>query len=356
MNMQKNSKQLSFPRVAAQKHPFAVGDKVTFDSSVQVPDAADLQIATEMLEICREVSVGKDATGEWNWINKNKRAGFIKALAEGNPESLALLMCNFFRNDASFGLVSGTYESLRSEEKRLELENNTLLDIDTWRELTDSIDIEGLRMLPDWGNPFGTLAEGCLIAPDTPRHDYFASRTLNLCAGKAPVVLEIGGGYGGMAAQVMRRSRQATYIDCDLPETLMIAYYFLRKSLGMPVRWAFAGVTPQDLVPGTILLVPANAVSGIECDITVAFNSNSLSEMAKATVDDYFAFLNKLLPKHFYHQNSNYLLFPDSVRHIEVLAREFPIDRSRYSEIYRAIAPWQTAGGRYREYLWTRAD
>ena len=161
-----------------------------------------------------------------------------------------------------------------------------------------------------------------------------------------------------MAAQVMRHSRQATYVDCDLPETLAIAYYFLRKSLGIPVRWSFrrSDTERKDLVPRTILLVPAHAVLSIDCDITIAFNSNSLSEMAKATVDSYFAFLNKLQPKHFYHQNSNYLLFPDSVRHIEVLAREFPIDRSRYSEIYRAIAPWQTAGGRYREYLWTRRD
>ena len=185
--MQKNGKQLSFPRVLTAPQKTSLPLLAIKSPSILASDGPtrrDLQIATEMLEIGREVSVGRDATGEWNWINENKRASFIRALAEGNPESLALLMCNFFRNDASFGLVSGTYESLHFEEKRLELESNTLLDVDTWSELTDSFDIQCLRMMPDWGNPFGTLIDGCLIAPDTPRHlIIFARRTLNLCAG-----------------------------------------------------------------------------------------------------------------------------------------------------------------------------
>jgi len=128
----------------------------------------------------------------------------------------------------------------------------------------------------------------------------------------------------------------------------------LRKSLGKCVSWAFDGVRQKDLTPGAIILVPAELVGRVACDVRVAFNSNSLSEMAKTTVEGYFDFVNRLGPKHIYHQNSNFLLFPDSVRHIEVLARDFPIDRANYSEIYRSIAPWQTAGGRYREFLFTR--
>jgi hypothetical protein len=351
--------QLSYPQVATQIHPQTVGDKVVFDSPERInqPDEIDLQIAEEMLAIRQHVSIGNSATGEWDWINRNKRSSFLRAVAEGDRNSLALLMCNLFRGDASFGIVTGSFDGLRIREKRLELENNVLLDLDTWSELTDQSDVSQLHLKPEWGNPFGAVIDGGLIAPDTPRHDYFAVRTLHLAQSEGtpcPAILEIGGGYGGMALQIVRRSGAVAYIDCDLPETLLVAYYFLRKSCGKAVRWAFDGVQQKDLMPGAIILVPAEVVGRVACDVRVVFNSNSLSEMAKTTVEGYFDFVNRLGPKHIYHQNSNFLLFPKSVRHIEVLARDFPIDRSIYSEIYRSIAPWQTAGGRYREFLFTR--
>jgi hypothetical protein len=352
-------RQLSYAQVATQNHPLAVGDKVPLDSLERInqPDEMDLQIAEEMLAIRQRAFIGNSATGEWDWINRNKRSRFVQVLTEGNVQSLARLMCNFFRGEASFGIVSGSFDCLQMQDKRLELENNTLLDVDTWSEFTDQSDVSLLHMKPAWGNPFGVVIEQGLIAPDSPRHDYFAMRTLQLAHSAetvCPVVLEIGGGYGGMALQVFRRSNAAAYIDCDLPETLMVAYYFLRKTLGKTVRWAFDGVSQKDLTPGSIVLVPDDAVERVACEVGVVFNSNSLSEMAKTTVERYFDFINQLYPKHIYHQNSNFLLFPDSVRHIEILARDFPIDRSKYAEVYRAIAPWQTARGRYREFLFSR--
>ena len=52
--------------------------------------------------------------------------------------------------------------------------------------------------------------------------------------------------------------------------------------------------------------------------------------------------------------NSNFLAFPDSVRHIEILGKDFPIDFSIYSKIYQCISPFQGASGRYREFYFER--
>ena len=76
--------------------------------------------------------------------------------------------------------------------------------------------------------------------------------------------------------------------------------------------------------------------------------------MARDTVFNYFALLNRLGPGFILHENSNWLLFQDSERHVEVLASEFPVDGSKYLEIAAAISPWRGAGGRYREYLFAR--
>jgi hypothetical protein len=48
------------------------------------------------------------------------------------------------------------------------------------------------------------------------------------------------------------------------------------------------------------------------------------------------------------------VLFPDSVRHIEVIASEFPIKEALYKKVSMSLVPWQGAGGRYREYLYKK--
>ena len=184
------------------------------------------------------------------------------------------------------------------------------------------------------------------MAPDQPRHDYFALKIANL---HPRTVLEIGGGYGGLALQLSRRMK-IKYINIDLPETLYLINFFLSE-IGLDVKWAIDHIPEADVV-----LVPADRKHLLKTQIVLVFNSNSLSEMGKQTVAEYCNFINTIWkPKHFLHQNSNVLLFPNSPRHIEVLARDFPI-RGDYREIYRAIAPWQGAGGRYREFLYERKN
>ncbi len=327
----------TFFEIARQKYFSASMKNIALSKKggKRIPDVEDKEIAREIIRIHTKLKKILIADGEWKWINENKKPNYIKALQQGNAETLAAILANVFREDASYGFYTYDTDSLKT---------SIISDLNIWREFTEQDDISSLFM-PDVGRAHGITVEGTLIAPFQPRHDYYALKIKSL---GPQTILEIGGGYGGLALQLSRRAN-VKYINCDLPETLYVAYYFLKK-VGLNVQWAI-----DEWPDSQIVFVPTNRRRMIK-KADLVFNGLSFSEMSKKTVDDYFKLINNVWkPRYIFHQNSNVLLFPDSPRHIEVLARDFPIDK-KYREIYRAISPWQGGSGRYREYLYDRGD
>lgn len=351
---------MTFPHIAEVCHPLTTGSLVL--TSVEVPaadpDSKDIAIATEILKIHSQEGHHGKAEGEWSWINQHGRSHYLDVLRSGSPELLASELAGMFRNDVTFGLTSaGTFESAKqTAQRRTELENQILLDLDTWQEFArQDYSALGFIAMPQVGSPFGAIIDGHLIAADQPRHDYYALKIRNLMKNIAcPVILEIGGGYGGLALQMHRRISELKYIDCDLLEGLYITYYFLAKSLKISPQWISRVPDISGRTCGCFL-VPAHRADSICAKADLVFNHGSLSEMAQETVNHYIGLIqDQWQPTYFLHQNSNFLLFPNSERHIEVLADEFPIDSERYDEVYRAISVWQAASGRYREFLFKR--
>ena len=76
--------------------------------------------------------------------------------------------------------------------------------------------------------------------------------------------------------------------------------------------------------------------------------------MDQATISYYFKYIKDLQPKILYHENSNFLLFPNSERHIEVLASDLPVDKGLFHLESINITPFNGGNGRYREFLYTR--
>ena len=311
-------------------------------------------------------------SGEWKWIFDATRIGFQDALQSGDRERLTELLRNFFRNDLSFGLVShSTFDDLSDgdENALTEFSNATLLDVDTWLEFCDSPPIASLEM-PMVGNPYGIVLDGALILPDAPRHFYHARKLESLVrhCGTRPVILEIGGGYGSVfwrLRNTLGLNGKFCYISCDLEETLFLFCYFVLTEVGSSgsqkipppkLKWALDGaVSNQDTEDFDLILVPASRSGSLDCGVDIVYNSNSLSEMGREHVEDYFRLINRLKPRYIFHQNSNFFPWETSLRgHIEVLARDFPIDHGVYEELYRAVAPWQGGQGRHREYLYAR--
>lgn len=351
--------RLTFPHVASPKHPLNNGSLVgpVIAWPMKEPDAVDAEIAREIISIHERLKYALPADGEWLWINQNKKPEYIRTLQEGDAPGLARILANVFRDPAIYGVITSDFQTIGSLDGQLALENAILLDLDAWREFTEQDDSD-LPMLdmPRVGNPYGALINNVLISADHPRHDYYALKLAELARvleKDRPVVLEVGGGYGGLCLQFHRRVPRGIFINCDLPESLYLAYYFLRRGTDKKIVWAIDKMPPES-EGADIVLLPAQLKEMIAGPVDIFFNANSFSEMERKTVEDYMRLMHRLLPSYFLHQNSNFLLFPNSPRHIEVLASTFPIDKKVFREVYRAIMPWQGAGGRYREFLYQR--
>jgi putative sugar O-methyltransferase len=107
----------------------------------------------------------------------------------------------------------------------------------------------------------------------------------------APRVLEIGGGYGGLALLCLQFNPRIAYVICDLEESLFIQGVFLTRHLGAErVKLGLA----QGLEPGQVALVPqsrAEMLAGERFDFAV--NQQSMQEMTLAQVEHYADLLGK---------------------------------------------------------------
>lgn len=349
-------KRCTYPYITRQKHPLATGRQVarSLKNGMREPDIEDMRLAEHILAIHAQIKEST-ADGEWKWINDNKRKNYLALLEKGNAAALARCLANMFRNDATFGIITSHIEALKTKADLRALENDILSDLDAFAEFDgDPEKTKWLSRYERCGNMYGFLTHHkTVISADAPRHRHYANKITTLLRDahiQKPTIVEIGGGYGGLCLDVILRSKGGRYINCDLPETLYLCYYFLKKALPahVSIGWAIESMPNTDIV-----LVPAHKKQLIK-KADIVFNANSLSEMGQRTVNEYFRLIHKLRPLYFMHQNSNFLLFPNSPRHIEVLASDFPIKESLYKKMYMALTPWQGASGRYREYLYQR--
>ena len=359
--------QYTWPRVEAQTHPLQ-----TECINLEFPSHARTNLPREMavegqnnnLEICKQIAdvcqiySGRYlADGEWKWLNENRRAAYLAALHASDIDALLQIYSSLFRQDASYGIVSGTYTEFCDTTQNLSIINGILCDVDTWLDYTN-LSPEQYLAMPDIGMPYGIQFGDNLVSPDICRHDYHAGKIFRLIEDMGlsrATVLEIGGGYGGAAYQFLKRdsSKKHCWVIVDLFETLCVQYYWL-SSCGITVDFAIDGSLKQS--SSQVILVPSDMAEKIDVGADVVYNCNSFSEMAYVTVANYFDLVNnKWKPRYIFHQNSDVLLYPNSPRHVEVVSSQFPIDNA-YKEIYRTLSPWAGGSGRYREYLYERAS
>jgi hypothetical protein len=111
---------------------------------------------------------------------------------------------------------------------------------------------------------------------------------------EAPVILEIGGGYGALAYFIRRVIPQAIYIIVDLPNSLALAACYLTLAQRSPVKIA-DGRAPS--AGETALAVASEHLTLPINKIDLAINTLSFSEMPENTVERYAKMIaEKLAP------------------------------------------------------------
>ncbi|MFA7288395.1 MAG: putative sugar O-methyltransferase [Melioribacteraceae bacterium] len=338
----------TFPQISKFNHPNRDYNSLYIPTVLLPPTKEDEFLAKEIIELYSCI-LRKQTTGEWSFIDNFKRKEYLRCLIEKDVKSLSKLLRNFFITDISYGLVSPSVEEFNDQNLDI-----ILADLDATEEFAPFPKINDISSSKQIGNPFGLDNSESVILPDSPRHFYFASQLLNLStqSGKSGI-LEIGGGYGGVISMLRKLKCNSPYINIDLPETGLICYYYLKK---LGIRVEFLTDFVDDFKSNTCYIIPNYMLKLFNYDsMGVVFNSNSLSEMTEETIIDYFSFIQRdIKPDYIYHQNSNFVLFPESVRHIEIISDNFPINLNIYEMIYKMISPFHGGSGRYRIYLYKK--
>src|SRR5665213_2743249 len=148
----------------------------------------------------------------------------------------------------------------------------------------------GFRVaFPNIGAPFGLAVDGRLITLETPEQIYAAVRLdqamrvhLERTAASEIRIVEIGGGYGGMAYWYMRVCpNTASYTIVDLPIMNVLQGYFLSRALGAD-KVSFCGEPPAQLS-----LLPNVALDRVGTPFNVLVNKDSMPEMPYEVMADY---------------------------------------------------------------------
>jgi hypothetical protein len=141
---------------------------------------------------------------------------------------------------------------------------------------------------PDVGAAYGICVAGRLITVDTPDQLYAAARirdAMNFYCGESEgsiSVVEIGGGYGGMAHWLLRMT-DVTYTIIDLPVINVLQGYFLAQALGHE-SVSFHGESPR-----RVAILPTRALADVELPFDVLVNKDSMPEIPHDALIDYLS-------------------------------------------------------------------
>jgi hypothetical protein len=142
---------------------------------------------------------------------------------------------------------------------------------------------DGIGFDTERGKISDDLVRYLLVLVDLAEHDCLSA--------KGPqTVLEIGGGYGGLATQCMTFNPSLAYVLVDLEETLFFQAVHLQNRFGSDriALYDFASDRAPEPEPGRFHLIPQSKLVSIRnMRFDVAINQQSMQEMSDRQVEIY---------------------------------------------------------------------
>jgi putative sugar O-methyltransferase len=247
--------------------------------------------------------------GLWKeWI-ADHYGELIAALNSERVERVERCLENFCRARFSVGL-GASFENAQAYTRN---ERHKRYVQAVWCDYRDTLRKQGVDLgivnFPLVGNPAGIGLNGSIIQIDTFRHVAAAAEINSLLSSVAgPTIVEIGGGYGGLAYQTLtlRTGQPARYLIFDLPEVAAISAYFML--LAFPERrirlFGEGPVATDDGAEYNIGIFPHFCTADLtDLSVDLVYNSCSFSEMDRATSAEYVRIINRVTRGFLVHVN-----------------------------------------------------
>ena len=236
-----------------------------------------------------------NATGWWQDVRRSSLTPVRRALATRDTDALRAMYQNFFRDPCSAGLVGLPLANVYfgktiGDVYRHFFLSDALHRIDYWQNQTGNR--FALRELagPGLGNPFGVLIDGILVCKGAEYQHYCAQRIQEIASSTSASIVEIGGGFGGMAYYLLRDNPQITYIDFDVPESLALISYYLLTSFP-ELKFLLYGeedMTQEAIARSNVILMPPFQLSKVPTSsVDVTFSSHTMADLSRPAQNVY---------------------------------------------------------------------
>ena len=217
-----------------------------------------------------------------------------------------------FRNDInskSAILKDQNVAISKNNSKFKNMINATLLSC-LYHKYSEIINLNVLRKVSDSyaGNNSCVIYRGQRLNHRILRYSYYISQLKNKLDFKRNekiTICDIGGGFGGLLRLLKNTYINSTCILVELPETCLLASYFLKKNFPNLKILLYSDVNKNvNYKDYDIVILPQNMIKNLEDkSIDLVLNTSSLSEMKNETQDFYLSQIERITKRYFYSVN-----------------------------------------------------
>jgi putative sugar O-methyltransferase len=287
--------------------------------SVEIPPKNESAIVSSLMTSFRDAKRRQDEiaghiqiVSDWEKYLESQWRPYYKAIDNQDLSIIAPFLRNFFRNEGISGFWGGEqmFETFANLDKIEKLERANLMrkQFEAWRAASPNVSVEELNA-PLIGNPWGYIVKGNLLYEPICEYHYQANyfaRLLNEVP--KPVIIEIGGGFGGLAYQIVKSISYVKYIGFDLPENIFLQSYYLScafpKLKILTYYKDMTEITQNTISKYDIILLPDFMIKEVESYVAdLIINIRSFSEMPVSTIEEYYRQIDRLGHLFFFHEN-----------------------------------------------------
>ena len=280
--------------------------------------------------------------GLWEeWIKVNYKEVIIALEAE-DVDSLRNIFNNLFREQCGIG-TGGYDEFIRYKSFLGKFYIKYVWNSYIKKLINIDFDLNELHF-PLIGNPCGIPFNNKIIPIEALRHAYRASEINSLSRDlKKPKIVEIGGGLGGLAFQLLNleRNKNKNFILFDIPEVLALSSFFLMSSFPEKkvILFGEENISFINSNDFDIAILPHFSINSLEKNsVDIFYNSCSFSEMDKESASAYLNIIEKSSRKYFMHDNhdSKFIFsYPDKSSSENIIGSDLIPNKYLFKRIYK---------------------
>ena len=174
-----------------------------------------------------------------------------------------------------------------------------------WKYINQDDDYSNLNF-QRYGNQNGAFIGDSFVVIGSFFNHIYAKMIANfLNKDKKNLIIDLGGGYGKLGYYILKNTKNSTFIDFDIPETLVLASYYLSKCYPNKKNFFYGeeNFNAKTLLNYDLVFLPPWEIEKIENNsIQLTINKNSLGEMEPDTAKNYLNHIHRI-SKYFFSLN-----------------------------------------------------